>query len=129
MARTHSRKISRRKAKKKNPFPAVILLVYILGLSLTYVYFYIDSANKESMLQDKKDMLADTERTLRNLETDIEKCTSKTFIMKRLKENGSDLRYPINGQVVEMRHFDGTEGPAPERLREGEEVFAAITER
>ena len=128
MARTHSRKISRGKAKKKNPFPAVILLVYILGLSLTYVYFYIDSSNKESMLKGKQDLLVEKKLQLRNLETDIERYTGKSFIMKKVKEMRLGLRYHINGQVVEVRHLEDNNNLKPQQLREndGEDTFAFV---
>ena len=128
MARTHSRQISRKKAKKKNPFPAVLLLLYILGLSLTYVYFYIDTSNKESMLKGKQDLLAEKILQKRNLETDVERYTGKTFIMKKVKEMGLGLGYHITGQVVEVRHLEDNNSLKPQQLREndGEDAFAFV---
>jgi len=128
MARTHSRKIPRRAVKKKSPLPAVLVLLYMLGLSLAYVYLYVDSSNLKSQLDGKKEMVVGSEHRMRNLNAEVEKYTRSSHIKRKVQEFNLGLRVQISGQVVDVQHFEHKKGPTAQQLREesDREAMAAV---
>ena len=67
MARTNSRKISRRAVKKKSPVPAVLVLLYMAGLAMCYVFFQIDNRQLNYTLESKKKEVVESRNRIRNL--------------------------------------------------------------
>ena len=73
MARTNSRKISRRTVKKKSPIPAVLVVLYMAGLAICYVIIQIQNKELSYTLDTKKREAVETRNRIRNLNAEVEK--------------------------------------------------------
>ena len=86
MARTNSRKISRRGIKKKSPLPAVLLIMYMAGLCMFFVYLYMDSQRLNYELESKRHEVSESQSRIHNLTVEVEKLTSRRFVLRKIDE-------------------------------------------
>lgn len=131
MARTNSRKISRRAVKKKSPVPAVLVLLYMAGLAMCYVFFQIDNRQLSYTLESKKKEVVESRNRIRNLNAEVEKLTAKKFIEGKVHQFNLGLRVPEQRikQVYEVTHFDGSgEELSPQTLKK-EDKTETLTRR
>jgi hypothetical protein len=119
MARTNSRKIARRTMKKKSPFPAIMIVLYMAGLSLAYVYLYMGNSKLRFDLEVKKSDVTETQNYLRNLEARVAMKTDKTIIVAKIKQFNMRLDKSLEGQVIDVLHFDTSSDLPPHKLRQG----------
>jgi cell division protein FtsL len=119
MARTNTRKIARRAVKKKNPLPAIMIVLYMAGLSLAYVSLYMGNSKLRFDLEDKESQVVESQNHLRNLAAKVEEKTNKVFIVAKIKQLGMRLDQSIEGQVINVRHFEPISDLKPHKLREG----------
>jgi hypothetical protein len=131
MARTNSRKISRRALKKKSPLPAVMILLYMAGLCMIYVWLHMENSKLNFELEVKESEVVETQNRIRNLAAKVEMRTNRKFIFAKIKEFNMRLEHPVEGQVVEVSHYSTDENPEHQSLREGnkEETTRTLTKR
>ena len=118
MARTNSRKISRRGLKKKSPLPAVAIILYMAGICMAFAYFHMDSRTLSYDLEGRRGEVAETQNRIRNLTAEVEQLTARRFIMRKVEQFNLGLREPIPGQVHHVRHSESDENLPAQRLRE-----------
>ena len=119
MARTNTRKIARRTMKKKSPFPAIMIVLYMAGLSLAYVYLYMGNSKLRFDLEVKNSDVIETHNYLRNLEARVAMKTDKTIILAKITQFNMKLGVPLGGQVIDVLHFDTSSDLRPHKLRQG----------
>ena len=131
MARTNSRKISRRAIKKKSPIPAVLVVLYMAGLAMCYVIIQIQNKELSYTLESKKKEAIETRNRIRNLNADVEKYTAKRFIERKVRQFNLGLREPeaTIKQVYQVTHFeDSNDELAPQTLKQEDKV-ETVTKR
>ena len=131
MARTHSRKISRRTIKKKSPIPAVLVVLYMAGLAICYVIIQIQNKELSYTLDSKKKESVERRNRIRNLNAEVEKYTAKRFIEAKVRQFNLGLREPEAAikQVYQVTHFEKNEnGLTPQALKQVEKV-ETVTKR
>ncbi|MCM8543505.1 MAG: hypothetical protein NE328_24770 [Lentisphaeraceae bacterium] len=131
MARTHSRKISRRTIKKKSPIPAVLVVLYMAGLAICYVIIQIQNKELSYSLDTNKKEAVETRNRIRNLNAEVEKYTAKKFIDGKIRQFNLGLREPEASikQVYQVTHFDQSDGDlAPQTLKQENKV-ETVTKR
>ncbi|MCM8534237.1 MAG: hypothetical protein NE330_23945 [Lentisphaeraceae bacterium] len=118
MARTNSRKISRRGLKKKSPLPAVALILWVAGICMAFVYLHMNSRTLNYELEGRQTEVADTQNRIRNLTAEVEKLTGRRFILRKVTQFNLGLREPIPGQVHHVRHIESVDSLPAQRLRD-----------
>ena len=118
MARTNSRKIQRRGLKKKSPVPAVLLILWIAALCMTFVYLHMSSSTLDFELKGKKADVTETQNRIRNLTAEVEKLTGRRYILRKVTQLNLGLREPIPGQVHHVQHNDNADGLPVQSLRD-----------
>ena len=129
MARTNSRKISRRTVKKKSPLPAVLILLYMAGLAISYVYLIMDNQKLEYSLEHEAGEMLETQNLIRNLKAEVEKQTDRGSIKRKIRLLNLDLAAPIHGQVIAVSHMGRKEPLDPQKLREDKNEEITLNNR
>ncbi|MCM8534961.1 MAG: hypothetical protein NE334_03390 [Lentisphaeraceae bacterium] len=118
MARTNSRKISRRGLKKKSPLPAVAVILWVAGICMAFVYLHMNSRTLNYELEGRQTEVTDTQNRIRNLTAEVEKLTARRFILRKVAQFNLGLREPIPGQVHHVRHIESDDSLPAQRLRD-----------
>jgi hypothetical protein len=129
MARTNSRKISRRTVKKKSPLPAVLILLYMACLAIGYVYLNMDNRKLEYSLEHKTGEVLETQNLIRNLKAEVEKQTERGLILRKIRILNLDLAPPIDGQVITVSHMSRPEDLDPQKLRDDKKEEITLNNR
>ncbi len=129
MARTNSRKISRRTVKKKSPLPAVLILLYMTALAIGYVSLIMDNQKLEYSLEHKTGEMLETQNLIRNLKAEVEKQTERGLILRKIRILNLDLAPPIDGQVITVSHMGRSEGLDPQKLRDDKKEEITLNNR
>lgn len=131
MARTNSRKISRRTIKKKSPIPAVLVVLYMAGLAMCYVIIQIQNKELSYTLESKKKEAIETRNRIRNLNADVEKYTAKRFIEGKVRQFNLGLREPeaTIRQVYRVTHFENRDNDLSPQTLKQENKVETVTKR
>ena len=126
MARTNSRKMPRQPVRKKSPLPAVLLLVWMAGLAMAFVWIQVENRKLRYSLEKEKSEVIQTRNRIRNLNAEVEKRTTKKFIDDKIELYGMALR-EHNDQIYKVTHFD-SEGNTPAQTLRGNRDPEVVTQ-
>jgi hypothetical protein len=129
MARTNSRKISRRQVTRKSPLPALLIIVYMAGICMAYVWMHMDSARLKFTLGEQQNEIVESQNRMRNLNAEVEQLTGRRFILRKVAQFNLGLREPIPGQVHHVRYFAGEETLPVQTLRDKTEPETIVSRR